>query len=38
MDESAGNAGAPGRNVGTLPEVGVDTKVGVGEAGSVEMI
>jgi len=30
-----GNGGAFGRNVGTLPDAGVDAKVGVGETGSV---
>ena len=30
-----GNGGALGMNVGTLPDAGVDAKVGVGEAGSV---
>jgi len=33
-----GNAGAPGRNVGMVPDTGVDGKLGVGEAGSVETI
>lgn len=33
-----GNLGAFGRNVGTLPLVGVDSKVGTGEEGSVETI
>lgn len=33
-----GNAGAFGRNVGTLPDVGVEAKVGVGETGSVAPI
>lgn len=30
-----GNGGALGMDVGTLPDVGVDAKVGVGAAGSV---
>ena len=33
-----GNGGAFGMNVGTVPDAGVDGKVGVGEAGSVEII
>ena len=33
-----GNGGAFGRKVGTLPDVGVDAKVGVGETGSVATI
>lgn len=33
-----GNGGAFGRNVGTLPDVGVEAKVGVGETGSVATI
>lgn len=33
-----GNAGAFGRNEGTVPDVGVDAKEGVGEAGSAALI
>ena len=33
-----GNGGALGMNVGTVPDVGVEAKVGVGEAGSVATI